>query len=354
MIRTASAALLLAVLGVAGAAEKRAALTVTLRASAAVRGEFVHLDEVAGIDGTGAGAAAKVLLGPAPSAGGRKAFRRDDVACRLEEEGFDRGSFRVVGAGEVVCHPCKEAPRPGPAPKVRAPRKKKTPAGRTPPASSRDSQARNRLARRFAGWVRAALAKRLSCDPERLDVHVGGRVYGELPAGSLEDLTPDVRWPTGRMRLGRQNVVVVLKRGRQRVARLHAYTKTSARMQVLVSTRDLKRDEMIMPGDLRKAEISLTDLGASYLTDGRGLAGACAARSIRAGQPLQAAMFKKQKIVRRGQAVTIVSEVGAVRVTEKAVARSGGGLGDVILVERKGGRPALSVRIAGNGIVKVD
>ncbi len=349
MFRIASALLLLTALSMAGAGEKRATLTVTLRASAGVSGGFVRLGDVALLSGKNARAAGKVLLGPVPKIGSRSEFKRNDVAYRLEEEGFDRAGFSIGGSEEVVVHADTAARRRTPTVVKKPTARKTSPAKRSKTVSPRD-----KLAKPFAKWVRAALAKRLSCDPERLDIHVGGRIYGTIPPEGIAGLVPEVHWPVGRMRLGRQNITVVLRRGRERVARLQAYTEASARMKVLVSTRNLKRDELIMPGDLRKTEISLTDLGASYLTDSRGLAGACAARAIRAGQPLQANMFKKQKLVQRGQAVTVVSEVGAVRITEKAVAKSDGGLGDVILVERRDGRPALSVRIAGNGIVKVD
>jgi flagella basal body P-ring formation protein FlgA len=361
MVRALTAMLLLPALGgAAGGAEERGqpALSVVLRPSAAVAGKYVRLAEVAELGGRPASRAGRVLLGPAPGIGRRGAFRREQIARRLVEEGFEPGSFRMSGAAEVLVRfrpEAAEVPAEGKGKgKIPSPPR---PVKRASPQAPEAPEAGEVLNRSFAGWVRAALARRLSCKPQRLSVQVSGRVRVEDSDGelnSLEGLTPEVRWPVGRLRLGRLKVGVLLRRGAVRVARLEAYVETSARMEVLVTTRDLRRGDPVLPADLRKAELRLTDLGAVYLTEPQGLMGCCAARSIRAGQPLRANMFKKQKLVRRGQAVTIVSESGPVRVTEKAVAAAGGGLGDVITVKRRGGRPALSARVAGNGLVKVD
>jgi flagella basal body P-ring formation protein FlgA len=79
-----------------------------------------------------------------------------------------------------------------------------------------------------------------------------------------------------------------------------------------------------------------------------------AAKPIRAGEPVTADMVRKVPLVRRGETVTLVSESGAVRVTERVVAKTDGGLGDRIVVDRFDKRPPLTVRVAGSGIVRVD
>jgi flagella basal body P-ring formation protein FlgA len=345
--------LVLSLLGVAAAGEKVSGLTVKLRAASSATGKFVRLDEVADISGKDAKAAGKVLLGAAPKIGARVVIGSSEVAHRLEEEGFDRRKFKVTGTDEVVVRrDLKPVSRPVPAPESKPAKAPRKPRGNV--GSRKVTAHRGKLAESFIGWVRQSLAKRLACKPDRLVVRISGRVSGTLPTGGIEGLTHEVLWPVGRMRLGRLNVTVVFKRGRERVGRLQAHVETAARMNVLVSTKNFKREDMVMPGDLRKAELLLTNLGSSYLTDSKGLIGAVAARTIRAGQPLQARMFKKQKLVRRGQSVTLVAESGAVRVTERAIAKTDGGLGDMIVVKRFGGRPSLTARVAGNGIVKVD
>ncbi len=348
----AAALLTLSLLGTAAAGEQRGGLMVRLHAAASVTGRFVRLDEVADISGQGAKSAGKVLLGGAPKIGVRAVIESSEVAHRLEEEGFDRREFRVTGAGEVVVRPdLKPASRPAPVPEDK---RAKAPGKPEKDAGSERAVARRKLAESFVGWVRQSLSKRLACKPDRLMVRISGQVSGTLPAEEIDGLTPEVIWPVGSLRLGRQNVTAVFKRGREQVGRLQAHVETAARMNVLVSTRDLKREDLVVPGDLRETELLLTNLGSNYLTNSKGLIGAVAARAICAGQPLETRMFKKQKLVRRGQPVTIVAKSGAVRVTEKAIAKADGGLGDLIVVGRFRGRPSVTARVAGNGIVKVD
>ncbi len=333
---------ILAMLAAAGAAAgaEQPGLSVTLRPAARAAGRFVRLDEIAGLSGKRAAEAAKVLLGPAPRVGARAKLTRGEVACRLEEEGFDRRGFRLAGAGEVVVRPAAE----------------KDSVIRAASAASTGGQPRAprtalpALQEKVAGWVRASLAERLSCEPERLEVRVS-RVRGALPWGRL---TPRVQWPAGAVRLGRQRVGVALLSEGRRVGRLDACIETAARLKVLVATRNIGCGERLLPGDVRPTELRLTDLGASYFPGAKAPVGMCAARPIRAGEALRPRMLKKQKLVRRGQALTVVAEVGAIRVTERAVAKSDGGLGDMIVVERAGKRPPLTVRITGNGIARVD
>ncbi|MHC4917239.1 MAG: flagellar basal body P-ring formation chaperone FlgA, partial [Planctomycetota bacterium] len=260
---------------------------------------------------------------------------RREIALRLEEEGFDRRRFDVVGAPEVVVTAGPGSAR-GAGPSERAKR-----AGGT----LRDAA---------AGWVRASLARRLSCDPAVLDVRVAGNVRGEVPAGRAEDLDAEVHWPTGRVRLGRQRVRLTLRRGGGQVGRLEFFVETAARLRVLVASRNIARGELVTPEDASASELRLTDLGAEYVTDPAALRGICARTEIRAGQPLTGRSITKQSLVRRGEPVTIVCRVGAVTATERGIAKSDGGLGDVIAVERSGRRTPLSARVTGVGEVRVD
>jgi flagella basal body P-ring formation protein FlgA len=330
---------------IAAAAEKQSALAVKLRSSARSAGPFIRLDEVAELSGAGADRAGKVLLGRVPRPGARAALKRKEVELRLEEEGFERRRFTVTGAEEVMVDPL---PAKRLTPKPAATRK---PVKRVP---ERPAVPENKLAGAFAAWVRKSLAARLHCPPEKLNVRVSGRIRGEIPECRLEDLAAEVQWPVGRIRLGRLRLGVLLKRSGRRVARLEANVETAARLKVLVAARNLRRDELIMPGDAVLSELLLTDLGGNYLSDSRGLTGICAARSVRAGEPLRANMLKKQKLVRRGQPVTLVAVSGAVRVTARGIAKGDGGLHDVVVVDRGRKRRPVTGRVVGNGIVKVE
>jgi flagella basal body P-ring formation protein FlgA len=78
------------------------------------------------------------------------------------------------------------------------------------------------------------------------------------------------------------------------------------------------------------------------------------ARTIRAGAVIETRDLAKQLLVRRGQPVTVVIESGSVQLSEVAVARSNGGLGEMVTVERPGSRRQLAGRVVGPGKVKVE
>ncbi len=339
-MRLAAVALaLLAAAITAGAGEKGETLTVRLKVAARSGGRFVRLAEVAGLSGRGAESAGRVLLGESPADGARLALGREEVALRLEEEGFDRRRFSVVGADEVVVS-AAAAKKPAGAPR----------AGKTRNGGDANGSVRQAA----VAWVRASLARRLKCDAGVLEVRVTGSVHGDLPAGSLEDLEADVRWPVGRVRLGRQRVRVALRRGERQVGSAEFSVETSARLRVLVAARNIGCEEAITADDVTSSELRLTDLAAEYVVDPGVLRGVCARREIRAGEPLSGRSVKKQSLVRRGQAVTVICRVGEVTAMETGIAKSDGGLGDVIAVERSGGRAPFSARVTGAGEARVD
>ncbi len=337
-LAAAALALLFGIGAVTTAAAEKPGLAVKLRPAARAEGRFLKLVEIAELSGPRAAEAARVLLGRVPEIGARVTLARGEVQLRLEEEGFDRRNFSVAGAEKVTVRSAAEKLS---ARGLGNPRHSGRAAPSTPAAE---------LQGKFAGWIRASLAERLSCKPEKLEIRVS-RLRGSLPDGKL---TPRVEWRAGGLRLGRQRVRVSLLREGKPVGRLEGYIEAVARLKVLVATRNIQKDEMLLPGDLKPTELLLTDLGGKYFPDAKGLLGMCAARPIKAGEALRPKMLKKQKMVRRGQPVTVVAEAGAVRITERAIAKSDGGLGDLIVVERAGKRPPLTVRVTGNGIVKVD
>jgi flagella basal body P-ring formation protein FlgA len=328
--------LLLAALAAAGEPE----LTVELRSGAGVSGGLVRLDEVADLAGPLAGRAAAVLLGAAPEPGGRLVLSRGRVAQRLQQEGFAPEQVRLAGAHEAVVGRAVVSGRPAAEPRESA-------AGK-PGAADRE-----RTEKLYVDWIRMALAERLGCPADVLDIRLNGALRGALPAAA-EGAEGRVLWPSGALRLGRMRLPVEVLRGGERVATLEGTVEAAARLRVLVAARNVSRDELLLPDDVREAELLLTDLGGRYVQAAESLAGMCAARELRAGDPLEAGALRRQKLVSRGQPVLVISESGAVRVSERGVARGEGGLGDPVAIDLPGSRAQVMATVTGNGQVRVE
>ncbi len=350
----ASAALLAgARAGEAGGRAERPELLVTLRPAAAAVGAFVRLDEVAELDGARAAEAAGVLLGRAPLAGQAQALTARTVGLRLEEEGFDARRFEVVGAAETVVR-LATAPAGTAAPAAPA---KSAPATAVRPAPAKPAPAGpsdEELRQAASAWLRASLAARLGCPADDLDVQVASVRQSGL-AGALDGLKADVQWPSGRVRLGRQNAAIVLTEGDRPAGRLQVSLDAGVLRTVPVATRDLTAGRSISADDVGSARVRLTDLAMEIPTDAAVLPGMLVERPIKAGAAFDVRQLARQNVVRRGQPVTLVSEAGGVRITETVVARSDAALGEPVTVERIGGRKQQLVgKAAGQGIVRME
>jgi flagella basal body P-ring formation protein FlgA len=324
------------------AGEGDARLSVELRAAARSAGAFVRLDEVAILRGARAPEAGAVLLGRAPEAGRDRIVAREAVERRLAEEGFEPGSFTVAGAKEsrVAAAAEEGSPAPDQEPEKEAP---------APEASPRE-----RLADLVAERARSAVAEVLRCAAADVEARLE---FAAEPAAAAPSAF-EVRWAGGKPRLGRQRLEVVPAAGKAGDAKpapvAVILADLAVRRDALVAVRDLAPGEPVAAADVRRARISTLDAAADFVKDASELVGKAPARGVRAGAPLDRRALAKLILVRRGQPVTLVSECGPVRITETAVARSDGGLDDVILVERMDNRRQLAGRVAGSGLVKTE
>ncbi len=99
---------------------------------------------------------------------------------------------------------------------------------------------------------------------------------------------------------------------------------------VLVSTRPLRRGDVLRPDQLevRELEIPLQDRGYFRAIDQAG--GLVAGKSIAAGEPLSPEDLMAEEVVQRGDLVHVVCQIGGIRVKTVAIARDSGAVGDTI------------------------
>jgi len=106
-----------------------------------------------------------------------------------------------------------------------------------------------------------------------------------------------------------------------------------SKIDVLVLTRAVNRDDRLTPADVTVETRRTAGPGNAYLTKPAELSGRTVRRPLAAGTILSVDMFTADLIVRRGQAVTLLSSGGAVEVRASGRALVDGAAGARIQVQ---------------------
>lgn len=186
--------------------------------------------------------------------------------------------------------------------------------------------------------VAAAVAQRWSVEPEHVRV--------EWRPGRAQT----VPGPDASVRLLGSGAggywVVQFEKGGRTVARLQA--RTSVETQVPVAARDLQRDSVIGPADIRLATRVVP--GPPHWQPGR--SGWVARRRIPAGEPLVRPAVGPPNVVSTGDHVRVVWKGNGVQLTVQGIAMGNAAAGERVRVRT--GRRRLLGTAAGPGLVSVD
>ncbi|NKE73088.1 flagellar basal body P-ring formation chaperone FlgA [Candidatus Manganitrophus noduliformans] len=96
---------------------------------------------------------------------------------------------------------------------------------------------------------------------------------------------------------------------------------------IVVSARPLRRAEVIGPDDVEIRSVAVTRAGESYLFDPDALIGKRVIRSIGAGLPISVEMVETAPVIRSGDRVTMIVELGGLRIATMGRAKEEGFLG---------------------------
>ena len=97
--------------------------------------------------------------------------------------------------------------------------------------------------------------------------------------------------------------------------------------QVLVTTRPLARGDSVGPGDVRSEERDITRLGYGYVDSLDQVTGRSLARPLSPGTVLQPGQLNGREMVRAGDQVELVAQLGGIEVRTTGQALDGGDTG---------------------------
>ncbi len=141
----------------------------------------------------------------------------------------------------------------------------------------------------------------------------------------------EVFWPLENKKFG--NTTVGIRCNGEKPWKIYVGAQIHIHKYVWVSKSALNRRQIISIHDIRKEKRDITQLTGGYILANATLIGMQMKRNIPANQVLTSIMLDSQKIVRRGDRITIVSRHGGIEVRAVGVALSDGSKGDRIRVK---------------------
>lgn len=134
---------------------------------------------------------------------------------------------------------------------------------------------------------------------------------------------------------------------------LYVPVKVAVFRDVLVTTRPLARGELVSATDLRMERRNLDTLRAGYLTDPKQAIGKLAKRSLTRGTALSASNLAAQRVIKRGEKVTLLMDIPGIQVRATAKALGDGVIGETISVRNTSSKKVVQATVIAPGVVRV-
>jgi len=307
---------------------------VRFRESATVAGAVVTLGDVAEVhdnDPQQAERLRSMTLVPAPAPGRRLRLDFATVRSRLLAHGFNLAELEFSGSSMTLV----STPEEQTAPVVTQPR-----LARAPASAIHDRKIETRLAEAIARYLERN-------DPQRRPVLVSVELIpgqaAQLAAADLTRLEIVNEHPLSGAPLPMElRVADANGQPQQIVVRCRAEFAP----KVVVLKYDLPKGRVIRPEDVEWRQARERP-AAAVLDHPDQVIGRETTRSLSAGQSLTADDVQNVPLIRTGDIVTVYSRKPGVVVRMEAKARSGGALGDQVILMTLDGREKLQARVTG-------
>lgn len=136
--------------------------------------------------------------------------------------------------------------------------------------------------------------------------------------------------------------------------KIHIAAHIDGQVSALVALHPITRGTVIQKADLEFSSRRYSQLHYGYYTSANQLSGMEAKRNIRAGQVITPGQLNAQKMVVRGQHVTIIAERGGLDLRVKGKALMDGRQGQTIQVKNLNSQKLIYAQVVGSGMVKVN
>ena len=137
--------------------------------------------------------------------------------------------------------------------------------------------------------------------------------------------------PAGHRRGG--NLTVGVRCDDQKPWKIYVPVRIRSYAQVLVTTRPMSRNSLIGPGDVALERRDISRLRQGFLSVPAEAIGQKLQRTLNAGAALTPKMLAADRVVKRGQTVTIIAKSASLEVRMSGKALSNGAIGERIRIK---------------------
>lgn len=172
-----------------------------------------------------------------------------------------------------------------------------------------------------------------------------------LPPGMVE-----VKVGAGRSEepLGRRLFQIQLLVNGRLAKTVEATADIAAVVEVVVTNRLIKTDEVIEAEDVGTDQMVLFDLKQTFVTNPTDVIGKAAARPLSPQSPIRITAVRRPFVVRKGDRVTIEARQGGLSIQTVGVTKSHGEVGQTITVSNVDSGKDLQAIVVGAGVVRVN
>ncbi|QMU60382.1 MAG: flagellar basal body P-ring formation protein FlgA [Gammaproteobacteria bacterium] len=158
-------------------------------------------------------------------------------------------------------------------------------------------------------------------------------------------------WPLGNKRFG--NTTVGVRCTGDKPWKVYVGAHIHIYKSVWVSNIGLNRNQVLDLASISKEKRDITRLTGGYLLSDTPIQGMQIKRNIPANQVLTNTMLDSQKMIKRGERITIVSRAGGIEVRATGVALSDGSKGERIRVKNTSSKREIEAYVSGKHLVLV-
>jgi len=320
-----------------------AKVTVSLRETAGVAGDYVRLAAVAEVDGDEAQIkrVAGLYLGPVPPMGEIRRITRAQIRDRLLEVGLS-GMVSLIGSDAVMIS--RQQPGAFSLQKENSSHPKQRAISNR--QNKQNEQAKKLLTHLAGQAVRRYLEKTMQRDDLEVSISIDdirGTMSSRVASIKVQ------RVITGRLPGRARLMLRAHDKSGQDLGKLEIRTQAQAFAQVLFLRRSLQRGQMLHPEDLMVRKVELRGNIAYMPLDPKALAGRQAARFLRAMSPLKHGDLEIPAAVIKGQPITVKTNSGGFGVIMRVIALGTARTGELLEVENIGSKKRFVVRVTGFG-----
>lgn len=122
---------------------------------------------------------------------------------------------------------------------------------------------------------------------------------------------------------------------------------------IIVAANPLPRRDIVGESDILIVRKEISSLNGGYITDPNEVIGKEVSRPLQMGAPLTKNALANQKLVQRGQQVTMIISSGGLNVSATGKALMHGGLGDLIKVSNSHSQRVIEGTVIAHGTVEI-